>query len=110
MFAGILQDMYPGIIAGLTWGIGMFFMMIYTVMMTLLSMAMPRSAGLYQISARGFNPVTGILAVWRGIIANPIIKTSEFYMLLVILGSAFAQWGAAVDDAGLSAMGVALSS
>lgn len=110
MFAGILQDMYPGIVAGLTWGIGMFFMMIYTVMMTLLSMAMPRSAGLYQISARGFNPVTGILAVWRGIIANPIIKTSEFYMLLVILGSAFAQWGAAVDDAGLSAMGVALSS
>jgi amino acid transporter len=109
LFVGILQDMYPGINAGLSWGIGMLFMLIYTVMMTLLSMAMPRSAGLYQISARGFNPVAGTIAVWRGIIANPIIKTSEFYLFLVFLGAAFAQWGAVTANPGMSALGATFS-
>ncbi len=109
MFVGVLQDMYPGISAGLTWGIGMGFMLIYTVMLTLLSMAMPRSAGIYQISARGFNPVTGILAVWRGIIANPIIKMSEFFLFIVFLGAAFSQWGAVTGNALLSGWGLAMS-
>ncbi|MFX1560420.1 MAG: hypothetical protein ACFFBL_07515 [Promethearchaeota archaeon] len=109
LFVGILQDMYPGINAGMTWGIGMLFMLIYTVMMTLLSMAMPRSSGLYQISARGFNPVAGTIAVWRGIIANPIIKTSEFYLFLVFLGAAFAQWGAVTNNAAMTGLGGTLS-
>ncbi|MHA2070829.1 MAG: hypothetical protein ACW985_03470, partial [Candidatus Thorarchaeota archaeon] len=109
LFVGVLQDMYPGINAGATWGIGMFFMLLYTVMMTLLSMAMPRSSGLYQISARGFNPVAGTIAVWRGIIANPIIKTSEFYLFLVFLGAAFAQWGAVTSNAGMQALGATFS-
>lgn len=109
LFVGILQDMYPGINAGATWGIGMLFMLIYTVMMTLLSMAMPRSSGLYQISARGFNPVAGTLAVWRGIIANPIIKTSEFYLFLVFLGAAFAQWGAVTNNAAMESLGLTFS-
>ena len=109
LFVGTLHDMYPGASAGLTWGIGMVFMLIYTVMITLLSMAMPRSAGIYQISARGFHPVAGILAVWRGIIANPIIKMSEFYLFLVFLGAAFAQWGAIANNALLSSMGVTFS-
>ncbi|MHA3964138.1 MAG: APC family permease [Candidatus Thorarchaeota archaeon SMTZ1-45] len=109
LFVGILQDMYPGIDAGATWGIGMLFMLIYTVMMTLLSMAMPRSSGLYQISARGFNPVAGTIAVWRGIIANPIIKTSEFYLFLVFLGAAFAQWGAVTNNPGMQSLGVTFS-
>ena len=108
LFVGILQDMYPGINAGATWGIGMLFMLIYTVMMTLLSMAMPRS-GLYQISARGFNPVAGTIAVWRGIIANPILKTSEFYLFLVFLGAAFGQWGAVYNNTAMSALGSTLS-
>jgi len=105
MFVGTLQNMYPGINAGMTWGVGMVFMLIYTVMMTLLSIAMPRSSGLYQISARGFNPVAGMLAVWRGIIANPIIKASEFYIFLVFMGAAFTQWGAATGNLGLQALG-----
>ncbi|MHA2380311.1 MAG: hypothetical protein ACXADS_13645 [Candidatus Thorarchaeota archaeon] len=105
LFVGTLQDLYPGINAGATWGIGMFFMLIYTLMMTFLSMAMPRSSGLYQISARGFNPVAGTIAVWRGIIANPIIKTSEFYLFLVFLGAAFAQWGAVTNNAAMTALG-----
>ena len=109
LFVGTLQDMYPGINAGMTWGIGMGFMLIYTVMMTLLSMAMPRSAGLYQISARGFNPVAGTIAVWRGIIANPIIKTSEFYLFLIFLGAAFAQWGAVANNAAMSSLGATFS-
>lgn len=109
LFVGTLQDMYPGINAGLTWGIGLSFMLIYSVMMTLLSMAMPRSAGLYQISARGFNPVAGILAVWRGIIANPIIKTSEFYLFLVFLGAAFAHWGAVTKNATMTSWGMSFS-
>ena len=109
LFVGILQDMYPGINAGMTWGIGMAFMLLYTVMMTLLSMAMPRSSGLYQISARGFNPVAGTIAVWRGIIANPIIKTSEFYLFLVFLGSAFTQWGAVTNNAAMQGVGAAFS-
>ena len=78
-------------------------------MMTLLSMAMPRSSGLYQISARGFNPVAGTIAVWRGIIANPIIKTSEFYLFLIFLGAAFAQWGAVTSNAGLQSLGTTFS-
>jgi len=109
LFVGTLQDLYPGINAGLTWGIGLLFMLIYSVMMTLMSIAMPRSAGLYQISARGLSPVAGILAVWRGIIANPIIKMSEFYLFLVFLGAAFAQWGAVTGNPGLKAMGVSFS-
>ncbi|MFX1261177.1 MAG: hypothetical protein ACFFAZ_03750 [Promethearchaeota archaeon] len=109
LFVGILQDMYPGINAGMTWGIGMFFMLLYTLMMTLLSMAMPRSSGLYQISARGFNPVAGTIAVWRGIIANPIIKTSEFYLFLVFLGAAFAQWGAVTNNAAMQGLGTTFS-
>jgi len=109
LFVGTLQDLYGGISAGLTWGIGMAFMLIYTVMMTLLSMAMPRSAGIYQISARGFNPVTGILAVWRGIIANPIIKMSEFFLFLIFLGAAFSQWGAVTGNTMLSSAGAAMS-
>jgi amino acid transporter len=109
LFVGILQDLYPGINAGYSWGIGMLFMLIYTVMMTLLSMAMPRSSGLYQISARGFNPVAGTIAVWRGIVANPIIKTSEFYLFLVFLGAAFAQWGAVSANATMTSIGAALS-
>jgi len=109
MFAGVLQDLYPGISAALTWSIGLGFMLIYTVMITLLSMAMPRSAGIYQISARGFNPVTGILAVWRGIIANPIIKMSEFFLFIVYLGAAFAQWGAVSGNAMLKSWGAAMS-
>ncbi|MHA2142943.1 MAG: hypothetical protein ACXADD_15775, partial [Candidatus Thorarchaeota archaeon] len=109
LFVGVLQDMYPGINAGATWGIGMFFMLLYTLMMTLLSMAMPRSSGLYQISARGFNPVAGTIAVWRGIIANPIIKTSEFYLFLVFLGAAFAQWGAVTSNAAMQGLGATFS-
>ncbi|MGV9168439.1 MAG: amino acid permease [Promethearchaeia archaeon] len=109
LFVGTLQDMYPGINAGMTWGVGMGFMLIYTVMITLLSMAMPRSAGIYQISARGVNPVVGILAVWRGIIANPIIKMSEFYLFLVFLGSAFANWGRVTNNATLTSLGVTFS-
>jgi len=109
LFVGTLQDLYPGINAGLSWGIGLVFMLIYSVMMALMSMAMPRSAGLYQISARGANPIAGVLAVWRGIIANPIIKMSEFYLFLVFLGAAFAQWGAVTGNAGLKAMGVTFS-
>lgn len=110
LFVGVLQDMYPGINAGLTWGVGMFFMVLYTIMLTYTSMAMPRSAGLYQIVARGVNPVAGTLAVWRGIIANPIIKMSEFYLFLVFLGAAFSQWGAVSGMGSLKSMGVALSS
>jgi len=109
LFVGTLQDLYPGINAGLTWGIGMFFLLIYSVMMTLLSMAMPRSAGLYQISARGVNAVVGILALWRGIIANPIIKMSEFYLFLVYLGAAFSHWGAVTGNNTLVSLGVSLS-
>jgi amino acid transporter len=109
LFVGTLQDLYRGIDAGLTWGLGMFFMLLYTVMITLLSMAMPRSAGLYQISARGVNPAAGILAVWRGIIANPIIKMSEFYLFLVFLGSAFTHWGATTGIESLKSLGVSLS-
>ncbi|MFW9944865.1 MAG: hypothetical protein ACFFB7_07700, partial [Candidatus Sifarchaeia archaeon] len=109
LFVGILQDMYPGINAGATWGIGMAFMLLYTVMMTLLSMAMPRSSGLYQISGRGFNPVAGTIAVWRGIIANPIIKTSEFYLFLVFLGAAFTQWGAVTNNAAMQGLGTTFS-
>ncbi len=109
LFVGALHDMYPGMNAGLTWGLGMFIMLIYTVMMTLLSMAMPRSAGIYQISARGMSPVAGILAVWRGIIANPIIKMSEFYLFLIFLGAAFAQWGAVSGDATMTALGTTFS-
>ena len=109
LFAGTLQDLYPGINAGLSWGIGLFFMLIYTVMMTLSSMAMPRSAGIYQISARGLNPVAGILAVWRGIIANPIIKLSEFYLFLVFLGAGFAHWGAVTRNAMLTSLGATFS-
>jgi len=109
LFVGTLQDLYPGINAGLTWGVGMVFMLIYTVMMTLLSMAMPRSAGIYQISARGVNPVAGILAVWRGIIANPIIKLSEFYLFLTFMGAAFAQWGAVTKNATLTSLGATFS-
>lgn len=109
LFVGTLQDLYRGADAGLTWGLGMIFMLIYTLMITLLSMAMPRSAGLYQISARGLNPVAGILAVWRGIIANPIIKMSEFYLFLVFLGSAFTHWGATTGIESLKSLGVSLS-
>ena len=98
LFVTALSDLYPGINSGLTWGIGMIFMLIFTVMLTLLSLAMPRSAGIYQISARGLNPVAGTLAVWRGIIANPIIKMSEFYLFLVFLGSAFTHWGAVAKN------------
>ncbi|MEM2704206.1 MAG: hypothetical protein QXR45_13725 [Candidatus Bathyarchaeia archaeon] len=109
LFVGTLQDMYRGIDAGLTWGLGMAFMVLYSVMITLLSMAMPRSAGLYQISARGVNPVAGILAVWRGIIANPIIKMSEFYLFLVFLGSAFTHWGAVTGIESIKSLGISLS-
>ena len=109
LFVGSLQDLYPGINAGMTWGIGLLFMLIYTVMMALLSMAMPRSAGIYQISARGVNPVAGTLAVWRGIIANPIIKMSEFYLFLVFLGAAFTQWGAVTNNATLTSWGASFS-
>jgi amino acid transporter len=109
LFVGTLQDLYPGIDAGMSWGIGMGFMLIYSIMITFLSMAMPRSAGIYQISARGLNPVAGILAVWRGIIANPIIKMSEFYLFLVFLGAAFANWGQVTANATLTSLGVAFS-
>ena len=109
LFVGTLQDMYPGISSGMTWGVGMLFMLIYTVMITLMSMTMPRSAGIYQISARGLNPQAGIIAVWRGIIANPIIKMSEFYLFLVFLGAAFAQWGAVSGNAAMTSLGVTFS-
>ncbi|UCH04066.1 MAG: APC family permease [Candidatus Thorarchaeota archaeon] len=109
LFVGTLQDLYGPINAGATWGIGMVFMLLYTLMMTFLSMAMPRSSGLYQISGRGFNPVAGTIAVWRGIVANPIIKTTEFYLFLVFLGAAFSQWGAVTGNAAMTGLGGTLS-